>query len=52
MQVKCLTLCTPDLLGVGKMSDIEISDLIGFGYDLSDTQYGLRCWSNEIYILW
>ena len=23
------------------MSDIEISDLIGFGYDLSDTQYGL-----------
>ena len=40
---------TPDLLGWVKRSDIEIvlislielSDLIGFGYDLSDTQDGL-----------
>ena len=23
---------------------IELSDLIGFGYDLSDTQDGLECW--------
>ena len=38
---------TPDLLGWVKRSDIEIiyfielSDLIGIGYDLSDTQDGL-----------
>ena len=46
---------TPGLLGWVKRSDIEIvqiSILIGFGYDLSDTQDGLRCWRNEIYILW
>ena len=30
---------------------IELSDLIGFGYDLSDTQGGLECWWNGIYIL-
>ena len=40
---------TPDLLGWVKRSDIEIvlikhSELIGFAYDLSDTQDGLRCW--------
>ena len=23
---------------------IELSDFIGFGYDLSDTQDGLKCW--------
>ena len=23
---------------------IELSDLIGFGYDLSDTQNGPKCW--------
>ena len=23
---------------------IELSDLIGFGYDLSDTQASLKCW--------
>ena len=53
---------TPDLLGGVKMSDIEIvqisiflielSEFIGFGYDLDDTQDGLRCWRNRIYILW
>ena len=53
---------TPDLLGWVKRSDIEIlqlsiylielSELIGFDYDLSDTQDGLRCWRNGIYILW
>ena len=37
---------TPDLLGWGKMSDIaivliELSELIGSGYDLIDTQDGL-----------
>ena len=45
----------PDLLGWVKRSDIEIvqiSILIGFGYDLSDTQDGLRCWRNGICILW
>ena len=26
---------------------IEISDLIGFGYDLSDTQDGPKCWRRE-----
>ena len=31
---------------------IEFSDLIGVGYDLSDTQDGLRCWRNDFYILW
>ena len=30
---------------------IELSELIVFGYDLSDTQDGLRCWRNGIYIL-
>ena len=28
----------------GKYMLIELSDLIGFGYDLSDTQDGLKCW--------
>ena len=37
MQVKCLTLCTPKLCRY-KYILIELSDLIGFGYDLSDTQ--------------
>ena len=27
-----------------KYDFIELSDLIGFGYDLSDTQDGLKCW--------
>ena len=42
---------TPGLLGWVKMPDIEtvqISiiwlNLIGFGYDLSDIQDGLKCW--------
>ena len=26
------------------------SDLIGFGYDPSDIQAGLRCWTNGVYI--
>ena len=53
---------TPDLLGCIKRSDIEIvqirlflierSELIGFGYDLSNTQDGLRLRRNGIYILW
>ena len=29
---------------------IEVSDLTIFGYDLSDTQIGLRCWRNWINI--
>ena len=58
---------TPGLLGWVKRSDIEIvqiSTLIGFSYDLSQTvqsmkyylvdfyQDGIRCWINGIYILW
>ena len=46
---------TPALLSLVKRSDIEIvqiSIFIGFVYDLSDTQDGLRCWRNGIYILW
>ena len=48
---------TPGLLGLVKKSDIdcadkyslnELSDLIGFGYDLSDTQDGLKCWRMEV----
>ena len=43
---------TPDLFGWTERSDIEIvhismielSDSIGFGYDLSDTQDGLKYW--------
>ena len=31
---------------------IGLSDLIGFGYDLSDTQDGLKCWRTGFYILW
>ena len=33
---------------------VELSDLIGFGYDLSDTLDGLKCWRmGYIYnILW
>ena len=27
-------------------------DLIDFGYGLSDTQDGLRCWRTGIYLLW
>ena len=53
---------TPDLFGrvkrpaikieqIIKYILIELSDLIGFSYDLSDTQDGLRCWRNGIYIL-
>ena len=43
---------TPGLLGWVKRLDVEIvqiSTLIGFGYDLSYTQDGLRCWINGIY---
>ena len=54
---------TPDLLGLrvnksdiencaDKFILIELSDLIGFGYDLSDTKDELRFWRNGIYILW
>ena len=39
-------------IGADKYILIELSDLIGFGYDLSDTQDGLRCWRNWVYILW
>ena len=45
---------TPGLLGwvkkvrhrncADKYNLIELSDLIGFGYDLSDTQDGFQCW--------
>ena len=65
---KCRTLCkfeimhTPDLYGWVKTSDIEIvqksiffielSELVVFDYGLSDTQDGLGCWRNGIYILW
>ena len=42
---------TPGLLGWVKMPDIETVqlsiiglNLIGFGYDLSDIQDGLKCW--------
>ena len=44
---------TPGLLGwvkdqtlncADKYNLIELSDLIGFGFDLSDTQDGLKCW--------
>ena len=31
---------------------VELSELIGFSYDLSDTNNGLGCWRNGIYILW
>ena len=30
---------------------IELSDLIGFGYDLSDTQVGLKCWKCDLYFV-
>ena len=30
--------------GADKYNLIDLSDLIGFGYDLSDTQDGLKCW--------
>ena len=51
---------TPTLLGwvnrsiiefVYKTILIELSDLIGFVYGRSDTQEGLRCWRNGIYVL-
>ena len=51
MQLKCLTLCTPLAFWGGlkarhgncadKYNLIELSDLIGFGYDLNDIQDGL-----------
>ena len=44
MQTKFLTLCTPLTLGwvsADKSTLIELSELIGFGYDLSDAQDGL-----------
>ena len=31
---------------------IELSELIVFSYHLSNTQGGLSCWRNGIYILW
>ena len=63
----CRTLCnfylmhTPDRLGLVKRSDneimqkvylIELSELVVFSYDQSDIKGGLRCWRNQIYILW
>ena len=56
MQVKskmCDLMHTSGLLGWVKRSDIEvvqISILIGVGYDRSDNQDGRRCRRNEIYI--
>ena len=52
MALKCLTLCTPlAFLGWVKMPDIETVQIsiillnwIGFGYDLSVIQDGLKCW--------
>ena len=38
--------------GGNKYIFVELSDLKGFGYDLSDTQDGLTCWGYGIYILW
>ena len=55
MHLKCLTLCTPLAFWVGlKGLTLKLTDeyLISFGYNLSDTQDGLRFWRNEIYILW
>ena len=54
---------TPDIVGWVKRSDIEIvnisiyslielSEFIVFDYGLSDTQDGIRCLRNRIYILW
>ena len=45
---------TPYISGWVKRSkiEIELSALIGIGYDLIDAQVGLRCWRNGIYILW
>ena len=47
-----LTLCTPlafwgkgqTLNCADKYNLIEFSDFIGFDFDLSDTQDGLKCW--------
>ena len=56
MQLKCLTLCKPlaflgwvkgqTLNRADKYNLTELSDLIhvGFGYDLTDIQEGLKCW--------
>ena len=50
---------THDILGWVKRPDIEIvqsiilielSDLIGFGYDLRDTQDGHKCWRTRFII--
>ena len=43
--------------GCVETSDIEsvlneLSELLVFDHDLSDTQDRLRCWRNGIYILW
>ena len=48
MQINCLTLHTPLTFWLGKKvrqrNLIELSGLIGFCYDVSDTQDGLKCW--------
>ena len=53
MQVKYLTyMHTPDFCA-DKYVLFDLNDLIGSGYDLSDTKGGLfKCWRNGIYILW
>ena len=47
---------TPDRSDIEICADkfilIELSELIGFDYGLSDTQDGLRFLRNGIYILW
>ena len=57
----CSTLCKFDLMHTPDRSDIgivqmyilvELNELVVFDYGLSDTQDGLRCLRNEIYILW
>ena len=54
---KCDLLYTPDIYGWVKWSDMKIVqislfELVVTDYGLSDTQDGLRCSRNGIYILW
>ena len=51
-----MTICTPSKCQTLNCADkfilVELSKLIVFGYDLDDTQDGVRCWRIGIYILW
>ena len=46
--IKCVRHCNC----ADKYILIEHSDLVGFCYDLSDTQDELRFWGKGIFILW